>query len=399
METASKPTFPRLRLRTHGFALRLGVLLVAAGQLRGATPVKAAADPFSRGAVAAVMKKVNAWQLANPYCGMLDKDAADNDIWIRATWYTGVMAAYGATGDEEYLDQALRWAQTRRWMPGPEPNLGANILTCTQTYLELYFIRKDRTYIAPTIAWLDSGKPNTPTGGKVWYLDEAGRPYIDSLYVAAPALAMLAKATSDRKYLDWLDAFFWGVYGDTFDPATGLLYRDNHYIGKLTANGRKILWARGNGWVLASLPRVLAFLPDSDSRRGRYEALFKELCAAVAKRQQPDGLWRPNLDDTEEFPMPETSSSGFFCYGMAWGIRQGLLDRAIYWPVVEKAWIGLARCVSPEGKVEWGQLPDGQPNAVRREDSQEYVAGAFLLAGSEILCLLKSDVASSAKAN
>jgi len=381
----------------HWLTLRLAMLIVASGVLWGGASAKA--DPLSHDAVAAVMKKANAWQLANPYCGLLDKDAADQDIWIRATWYTGVMAAYGATKDGEYLNQALHWAQTRQWMPGPEPNLGANILTCTQTYLELYFITKNRAYIAPTIAWLDSGNPLTPTGGKVWYLDEAGRSYADSLYVAAPTLAMLAKATGDKRYLDWLDAFFWDVYRANFDPATDLFYRDSHYIGKLSANSKKILWARGNGWVLASLPRILTFLPAGDPRRGKYEALFKRMSAAIASRQQSDGLWRPNLDDAKEFPMPETSGSGFFCYGMAWGMRQGLLERASYWPVVEKAWVGLVRCVSPEGKVEWGQLPNGEPGAVKQEDSQEYVTGAFLLAGSEILRLPESGAASRPKAN
>jgi len=97
--------------------------------------------------------------------------------------------------------------------------------------------------------------------------------------------------------------------------------------------------------------------------------------------------------------MPETSGSGFFCYGMAWGVRQGLLDRAAYWPAVEKAWTGLVRCVSPQGKVQWGQLPNGEPDAVKQEDSQEYVTGAFMLAGSEMLRLSKTGTASNAKAN
>jgi len=398
MELGSKSTYSRSRLRAHWLTFRVAVLFVAAGEMRCATPVRAATNPLSPDRVTAVMKKVNAWQLANPYCGLLDKGEAERDSWIRSTWYTGVMAAYDATRDEEYLDQALRWAEMRRWMPGAEPDVGANILTCAQTYLELYFIRGDRAFIDPTIAWLDSGRPHTPTGEKVWYLEEDGRCYADSLYVAAPTLAMLAKATGDKKYLDWLNAFYWHTYGETFDPVTALFYRDNRFMGKLNANGKKILWARGNGWALASLPRVLTYLPGNDSSRGKYETLFKRMSAAIAKRQQSDGLWRPNLDDAEEFPMPETSGTGFFCYGMAWGIRQGLLDRASYLPVVERAWIGLASCVSAEGKVEWGQLPGDQPVAVKREDSQEYVTGAFLLAGSEILRLSGSGVALKAKA-
>jgi unsaturated rhamnogalacturonyl hydrolase len=390
MPPLTRRSCPRPVPGTHILAFRLALTLFAAGLIHSGATAQAAADPLSPGAIAASMKKVNAWQLAHPYCGLLDENAAKNDSWIRATWYTGVMAAYGATKDEEYRDQALLWARGRMWMPGSQSDVGANIITCAQTYLELYFLGGDRSYIAPTIAWLDSKKSNTPTGARVWYLDEGKRSYIDSLYVAAPTLAMLAKATGDPKYLGWMDAFFWDVYGVNFDPGTDLFYRDSQYIGKLDANGRKTLWARGNGWVLASLPRILSYLPDGDPTRGKYEDLLKRMSAALAKRQQSDGLWRPNLDDAAEYPMPETSGTGFFCYGMAWGIRQGLLDRATYLPVVKKAWLGLESCVSPEGKVQWGQLPDGEPNAVKQEDSQEYVAGTFLLAGSEVLRLSKA---------
>ena len=38
------------------------------------------------------------------------------------------------------------------------------------------------------------------------------------------------------------------------------------------------------------------------------------------KRQGADGLWRENLDDPNQIPSPETSGTGFFCFGLAWGI-------------------------------------------------------------------------------
>ena len=44
----------------------------------------------------------------------------------------------------------------------------------------------------------------------------------------------------------------------------------------------------------------------------------------------------------------------------------------------------LANIVSPEGKVQWGQLVDSKPNPVLRESTHEYVTGAFLLAASEV---------------
>ena len=44
-----------------------------------------------------------------------------------------------------------------------------------------------------------------------------------------------------------------------------------------------------------------------------------------------------------------------------------------------------------EGKVGWGQKVGRDPAKVKAEDTGEYVSGAFLLAGSEILKFVKSD--------
>jgi rhamnogalacturonyl hydrolase YesR len=127
--------------------------------------------------------------------------------------------------------------------------------------------------------------------------------------------------------------------------------------------------------------------------------LLKTMAAALAQAQGPDGLWRPNLADPAEFPMPESSGSGFFCYGLAWGINHGVLDRATYLPVVQRAWRALRLIVgtgitaaanipyakwNDNGKVQWGQPVGDRPVAVKQEDTQEYVTGAFLLAGSKM---------------
>ena len=130
---------------------------------------------------------------------------------------------------------------------------------------------------------------------------------------------MLAKATGNRKYLDWMNAFFWDVKRELFDEQEGLFYRDRTYIGQRTPNGKKVFWSRGNGWVFASFPRILDNLAADDPERARYEALFRTMAAALVRRQPDSGLWHPNLEDPKDLPMPESSGTGFFCYGLAWG--------------------------------------------------------------------------------
>ena len=88
--------------------------------------------------------------------------------------------------------------------------------------------------------------------------------------------------------------------------------------------------------------------------------------------------------DPDEFPIPESSGTGFDCFALAWGINNGLLDRAKFLPVVEKAWRGLNSIVTPEGKVTHVQQVAGAPGNIRVDQTQEYAVGAFLLAGSEV---------------
>ena len=389
MQKYFHPMISRLH-RTLGFGcIVLASLIALAGHSQSSGDfVAKSTNLFAPGVIIALLQKVNDYQTAHPVMKATDRN------WERGTWFTGVMAAGVATGDSRFIDQATRFGESNQWQPGTEKS-GANVLTCAQTYLELYFLTTNHAFIEPVILWVNSGRSNTPSGAKVWYL-EGGRRYADSLYVGAPPLAMLAKATGNSQYLTWMNDFFWDVQAELFDSADNLFYRDKRFIGATNLHGTKIFWSRGNGWVFASLPRILSALPAKDPSRPRYEALFKQMAAAIAKQQQPDGLWRPNLDDPEDFSMPETSGTGFFCYGMAWGVRNGLLDRATYLPVVRKAWTGLAECVNADGKVCWGQLVGDRPVAVKAEDSHEYITGTFLLAGSEVLRLIKMGFLTSA---
>lgn len=337
--------------------------------------------------IRATLRKVNSYQRAHP---VLDPTEAADPLlhpWPRMTWYTGVMAAWWATHDRSFLEQALTYGRALQWQVGKE-QIGPNRLFPIEVWADLYFAKKDRAMIEPAIRWLATPDPLSPTGSKQWYMDARDTdrpptPYADALY-GAPALAMLTKATGDRKYLDIMNTFFDDVTAALFDEETGLYYRDISYIGQKSPNGRKILWSRGNGWVFADIPRVLNYLPKHDPSRQRYLKIFLRMAPELVKRQGADGLWRVNLDDPAQFPNPETSGTGFFCFGLAWGINQGVLSRQEYLPAVEKAWEGLTRSLSPEGKVLWGQLVDSEPHSVAQDNTHEYVTGAFLLAGSEV---------------
>ncbi len=328
-----------------------------------------------RAQILALMQRADNYQSAHPVMPPGDHN------WERGTWYTGVMEAWKATHEKAFLDQALDWGRQNHWQVGTEKP-GANRLFCAETWIELSLIERDPAMAQPTIDWLKTDAPNSPGGARRWYLD-SGRPYVDSLY-GAVVFAMLARETGDKTYLTTMRAFFDDIDNALWDKDAGLFYRDPTYIGKRTARGKKILWSRGNGWAFAGIARMLEYLPKHDPQRPKYVALFRRMAAELVKRQSSDGFWRANLDDLEDVPNPESSGTGFFCFGLAWGIRHHLLDRHTYLPAVQKAYTALAGVVSPDGKVEWGQQVDAQPHPATQQSTHEYVTGAFLLASGEV---------------
>jgi rhamnogalacturonyl hydrolase YesR len=200
--------------------------------------------------------------------------------------------------------------------------------------------------------------------------------------MAPAAWVRLSKATGDRRYLDHADAEFWATTDYLYDPAEHLYFRDSRFIIRRDADGRKIFWGRGNGWVFAGLVRILQALPADHPSRPRYEALFKEMAARLITLQGAQGYWPVSLLEPQD--TPETSGTGFFTYGLAWGVNQGLLPAKTYAPVARKGWSALERAVGPDGRLGWVQQIGVAPDKVAPTDTQLYGAGAFLMAATEV---------------
>jgi unsaturated rhamnogalacturonyl hydrolase len=100
--------------------------------------------------------------------------------------------------------------------------------------------------------------------------------------------------------------------------------------------------------------------------------------------QNANGLWQPGLLGDDAYPLPEVSGSAFFVYALAWGIDQGILNRAEYLPVVTKGWAGLLGHIYADGRLGSIQPIGGGPDKYKPQTSYVFGVGAFLMAGSEL---------------
>ncbi|WP_420154251.1 glycoside hydrolase family 88/105 protein [Siphonobacter sp.] len=337
-------------------------------------------DVFSSKYIKETMVKVTDWQLSHPKHTPTD--------WTNGAFYSGVFAAYETTKSSRILDSLMAMGERNRWLPGPRFDHADDIAIC-QTYIDLYRIKKDRRMIQATIDSVQKVRRvpgrEIKNHGITWW-------WCDALFMAPPVLVKLSQTLKDPSYLTQNDTLFKQTYDLLYNSEERLYARDASYLvnsqgeGKREANGKKVFWSRGNGWVMGGLVKVLQELPKNHPTRDFYLTQYKQMSDRLASLQQADGLWRSSLLDPDSFPGGEGSGTGFDCYALAWGVNQGILDKAKFKPVVQKAWQGLNTLLTPEGKVGWVQPIGADPRRNFSAESWEvYGAGAYLLAGSEVI--------------
>jgi rhamnogalacturonyl hydrolase YesR len=332
-------------------------------------------------AVLNIMQHVADWQLAHP-------SAHKPTDWTCAAGDDGFMALAGISGDPQYRDAMLAMGETNQWKLGPRHYHGDD--QCIgQAYTELYFLYRDPKMIAPMREKFDWILSHPSTVTSLDFRQPHGRAtelwsWCDSLFMAPPSWVRLSAATGDERYLDFGVTNWWRTTGYLYDTNEHLFYRDSTFFKKREANGQKVFWSRGNGWVMGGLVRMLQYLPMNHPDRPRFEQLFRDMAAKVVPLQQPDGLWHSSLLDPASYPTGETSGSGFFTYALAWGVNQHLLNRATYEPAVQKGWTALVGCVDADGKLTHAQPVGADPKSFDPHATEVYAVGAFLLAGSEV---------------
>ncbi len=202
--------------------------------------------------------------------------------------------------------------------------------------------------------------------------------------MAPPTWARMYQATGDRKYITYLDEEWPKTEKLLYDTDAHLYARDASYLGKTEKNGQKIFWGRGEGWVMGGLARTLQYLPKDDPAVKTYKQQMREVAAALAKLQRPDGTWTASLLDPASYSAPELSGTALITFGMAWGINNGVLDRKTYLPVVTRAWAGMVPHIYADGRLGDIQQTGKDPSTYKPSASYNYGVGGFLLAGSEL---------------
>lgn len=327
-----------------------------------------------------LMKKVADWQMSHPTGKALNS-------WEYGPFYIGLMALYQVSAEKKYLHSVEEMGAKVNWEPIARP-YDANVLAISQAMLELYQITGKKSMIDKSRFVMDAPMKRELTpdirfkDNRYWW---EWWSWCDALFMAPPAYARMAGIFHEPRYRDFMVQEWKRTSDYLYSPGDSLFFRDDRFFTEKSANGQKIFWSRGNGWVAGGLVRVMQYLPKEDPARTFFEQQFKEICYKLKRLQMPNGFWSQSLLDPENFPQKESSGTGFYVYAMSWGINQGLLPADEFMPVVMKGWNALKESIHPDGKLGYVQEVGDSPTNVKYDDSETYGTGAFLLAGSEFI--------------
>lgn len=350
-------------------------------------------------AVVALAERAADYQLASMAAGWVPANAAfetpDPKGWVQGAFFAGLTELAARSKRPIYRQTVLLRGAANGWKLD-ERLYHADDQVIGQSYLWAAANGAGQAALAPTRQALDQileRRSRVPLG----FFTEAGVDcqtrwcWCDALFMAPPLWAAMSRATGDARYAAFAKEELQATTDYLFDPKEHLYYRDSRFFERRGPDGEKIFWSRGNGWVFAGLARTLDALPKTDPGRAPIEDTFRKMAVKLRSIQKPDGYWSPSLLGNPARSLPESSGTAFYVYGFAWGIRNGLLDRAGYEPVVRRGWRALEASVHPDGKLGYVQPIGDSPDKVDYEDTQYYGVGAFLQAAVAVADLQLDD--------
>lgn len=344
-------------------------------------------------AVKKEMKRVADWQIEH-FKETFSNRKKPHHIaaWTNGALYVGMVKLAEMKGGKKYWKWLKRIGEEQDWKLHHR-KYHADDHTIGQLYVELYRKYGEENMIKPTQKSFDFILNNQSKESLVFKLEnnkvqQERWTWCDALFMSPPVWAKLTNVTGDKKYSDFMLNEYDATTKHLFDSEENLYYRDDRYIGQLD-NNKKIFWSRGNGWVFGGLTLIMDEYDPETKEYEYFKNIYLNMAKSLIEIQTPEGHWAMSLLEQDKYPTPETSGTSFFTFGLAWGINNGLLNKEIYTPHVEKAWNALVNYVTKDGMLGYVQPIGAAPGKAWADKTEVYGTGAFLAAGSEVYKMVK----------
>lgn len=247
----------------------IGIVLVSLLLSMSAYSQSGANSPFktdiNKADIRTVLKAVADWQVNTP----LTHNLGD---WTNGALYAGMVEWAGIAGNDTYYEWLKGISEKLSWdyyiHDNARRRYHADDYCVGQTYVELYRKYKDKDMIKPMRTYLDNILKDPAMGELDFtkkvegYSSQQRWSWCDALFMAPTVWAKMGNVTGKKKYFDFMYQEYKFSTDYLYDKDEHLFYRDSRYFTMKEANGEKVFWGRGNGWVFAGLPIIIRELPS-----------------------------------------------------------------------------------------------------------------------------------------
>jgi len=337
--------------------------IIAQGSLKNEIVIAKDLNWSERMALSIIKRDPKAWQIDNN-----EKPKWDYKLGLVMTSFEKL---YHKTNNPVYGDYIKEYAETVINPSGEILNYkledyNIDNINAGKMLFDLHKRTKDNRYLTAmqTLRKQLETHPRTNSGG-FWH--KKIYPYqmwLDGLYMGTPFYAHYTLDFDGGKDFNDIAKQFEEIHLHTIDKKTGLLFhawdesKQMPWANKETGTSTNF-WSRSIGWYMMALVDVLDYMPKDHPKRKELIQFLNEISIAVAKYQDPSGLWYQVTDSgPKEGNYLEASGSEMFVYAFAKGANKGYLPKK-YKDLAVKGFDGIIKKlirVDPDGEIHITQV-------------------------------------------
>ena len=285
--------------------------------------------------------------------------------------YSGVLAAYEATGDAAYRDYVVKRhglladvypafrelhdkgksfdGNLRRVV---DPHALDDAGAVCNSMIKNALINKDeakrlRPLIDNYIDYIVNKEYRLSDGTFARLRPQKNTLWLDDMFMGIPAVAYMGRLTGEQRYYDEA-ARQVHQFAERMWVPEKKLFRHG-WVEEMTWHPA-FHWGRANGWAILTLCEVLDVLPENHQQRAELLSLLQQHAEGLAALQHHDGFWHQLLDRNDTYL--ETSATAIYAYCLAHAVNRGWIDAKAFGPVALQAWHAVASKVNERGQVE-----------------------------------------------
>ncbi|MDN3639716.1 glycoside hydrolase family 88 protein [Simiduia curdlanivorans] len=328
--------------------------------------------------------------------------------WGEALYTYALYLLDEALGEDRYLDfyRAYMDAHIARGFRVDQSDTAAPALTAYALYLKTGEVRYrevvDRVvnYMKTTPRILDYMPNHLGNSPESWLYPKSV--WVDSVMMYGVFTSWYGRASGDQELYDFARKQP-NLFAQYLQDPTEKLFYHSYWVNKGCSYPKnKLFWGRGNGWVIAGLPKAIENFADNSDEKTRAIAIVQETSAALLPYQRKDGFFETVFNKPGKTYI-ESSATALIAGGWLQGLREGYLDDRFREPAL-RAFRAVVDCLEYKDGLLSMPLISGPTIPLQlipylgykltpRRNDWEYGLASLLFAGINYKKLIDSEAA------